>query len=586
MRNLIYLLGLFGLFLGWTLPNHYPPWTAFHLEFSAAVGSCLIAWAVLVFSSTRFATLGGVSLARASVGPRLSAPISTKVWFLVGLAPALQYVAGMLPFRGDAVIGMLYGVGVGLCIYIGHLWAAQEGTARVMRALCLTVVIAGIAANGLALLQWLRLGPPGWWAMELIDDRPYANLAQPNHFGLLMVMALVAVTALFESAVVKSRCVYVLAVAYFGWGVHISQSRASALALLAVVALWLITRKRVSTRLHPGFVVPATLAWCLLSLALPHLQEALLLTSTEIRTPAEVGARHWIWLHFWEAITQRPWAGYGFNQGVLALSEVADQVHPSRNVVFAHNVVLDLMTWFGIPFGLASTAAIGLWMSGWLRQKPDPAFMAQRHIVFALWLALVLQSLLEFPYAHTYFLLPLALMAGVVTQGPNLPRQSSAPLAASRVMVALAIATTATLGLLGWEYFELETEFRHHRFERANVGSRVERATLKPPLVLDQLAALNASAKLVVRAGMPPDQLDAMRTLARRFHILSTRTEYAKALAINGRVAEAEHELKVIRSAYDEKRGAKIEREWRAWKAVQAATTEQDVQQPVHELPP
>ena len=570
MRNLILLCGLFGLFLGWNAPNHYPPWTAFHLEYFAAIGACLIGGAVLASKPAQRLLPQGAGRAIAAPIIRLPVPLSARLWMLAALVPVLQYFAGNLVFRGDAVIGLLYGLGVGLCIYAGCLWSAQEGSARVLRWLCLTVVIASLAANGVALGQWLCLSTPGWWAMELIDNRPYGSLGQPNHFGLLMVMAVVSVTALFEAGAVKSRGVYVLAVAYFGWGVHISQSRASALALLAVVALWLLTRKRVPTRLHPGFVVPATLAWCLVSLALPQLQEALLLSSTGFRSPAEVGTRPWIWLHFWEAITQRPWAGYGFNQGVMALSEVADRVHPSKNVVFAHNVVLDLMTWFGIPFALASTAAIGLWMSGWLRRTPDPALMAQRHIVFALWLALVLQSLLEFPYAHAYFLLPLALMAGAVTHGAKLSRQASAsmPLAASRGMVVLAFATTAALGLLGWEYFQLETEFRHHRFERANVGIRVERVALEPALILDQLSALNASAKVVVRAGMPADQLDTMRTLARRFHILSTRLEYAKALALNGRVAEAEHELRVIRSVYDERRGARIEREWRAWKAV------------------
>ncbi|MDO9072102.1 MAG: Wzy polymerase domain-containing protein [Rubrivivax sp.] len=490
---------------------------------------------------------------------------------------------GLMSFRGDAVIGLLYGVGVGLCIYVGYLWSAQNGTARVQRLMCLVIVVSALAANGLALVQWLRLGPPGWWAMELIDDRPYANLAQPNHFGLLMVMAVVSVTALFESAAVKSRGVYVLAVAYFGWGVHISQSRASALAVIAIVALWLLTRKRIPTRLRLGFVLPATLAWCLLAFGFSPLQEALLLESAGFRTPAEVGARHWIWLHFWEAITQRPWAGYGFNQGVLALSEVADRVHPSRNVIFAHNVVLDLMTWFGIPLALTFTGALGLWMSGWLRRQPDPSFMVQRHIVFALWLALVVQSMLEFPFAHSYFLLPLALMAGAVTPAPRLQQEQSAsgPTGASRGILVLAVATAATLGLLGWEYFQQETEFRLRRFERANLGSTVDRAAFSEPLILDQLAALNASSRIVVSAGMPVDQLDAMRTLARRFHILSTRMDYAKALALNGRLAEAEHELIIIRSVYDETRGARIEREWRTWLAAAARTGEQTEQAPV-----
>jgi len=569
MHQFIFLFGTFGIFLGWNAPNHYPPWTTFHLEYLAAWGALLIGLVVQVRPNAQAMQSRRGDLTEIAGTGLVSIPASARMWMLAGLLPLLQYLTGELMFRGDALVGLLYALGVGLCIYTGHLWSAQEGPARVMQWLCLTVVISGLAANGLALVQWLRLGTPSWWAMELIDDRPYGNLAQPNHFGLLMVMALVAVTALFESAAIRSRWVYALAVAYFGWGVHISQSRGSAVAVLLVVTLWLLTRTRVPTRLRLRFVLPAMLAWCALALGYSPLQEALLLDSAGFRAPSEAGARKWIWLHFWEAITQRPWLGYGFNQAVLALSEVADRVHPSRNVVFAHNVVLDLMTWFGIPLALLMATGLALWMSRWLHRHPEPAFMAQRHIVFALWLALLFQSLLEFPFAHAYFLLPLALMAGAVTQTPDRQRRPSGCIGAraSRAAQALTAATAIALLLLGWEYFQMEGDFRQHRFERANISIPPERAAMREPLLLDHLAALNASASIIVAAGMSPEELQALHRLARRFHILSTRMDYAKALALNGRLTEAEQELTVIRSVYDEARGERIERQWRAWLA-------------------
>lgn len=582
MRELFMFFGVGGLFLGWNAPNHYPPWPAFHLEYLAALGACLIAWATLALPIPRISLSAAAAGAAAAESVRLPLPRASWWWFGAGAIPLVQYAVGALMFRGDAIIGLLYGLGVGLCVYTGYLWSAQEGSGRVLRLMCLTLVASGIAANALALVQWLHLAVPSWWAMELIDDRPYGNLAQPNHFGLLMVMALVAVTALFESAAIRHRGVYVLAAAYFGFGVLMSQSRASALALLAIAVLWLLTRQRVPTRLHPGFVVAAAVAWCLLALVFPQLQQALWLEPNGLRASAELGARHWIWLHFWEAILQRPWTGYGFNQGVLALSQVADRVHSSRNVVFAHNFALDLMTWFGIPCALMLTGSLGLWMSRWLCRVPEPAWMAQRHIVFALWLALVIQSLLEFPFAHAYFLLPLALMAGAVTTSPELRRQQAANVLfvpGGRV-VMLALATTAALGLLGWEYFQVETDFRARRFERANIGIRLQHRDVQQPLILDQLAALNASAEFVVSVDMPAAELTALRNLARRFHILSTRLDYAKALALNGRLPEAEHELQIIRSSYEGERGARIEREWRAWLAFRADVSGQVTRQP------
>jgi|CXWL01.1.fsa_nt_gi hypothetical protein len=556
--------GLALLFLGWDAPSHYPPWPTFHLELFAAAGLCFICLAVFLMPPEERITGGTRTTTPCSTATRLALPLAARMWLVVAMLPVLQYLFGGLAFRGDAAIGLLYGLGVALSLYAGFLWAAQQGSARVVQALCVTFVIGGLAANGIALGQWLRLDTPGWWAMELIDDRPFANLGQPNHFGLLMVMAIVAVTALFETGAVQRRWVHALAVAFFGWGVWISQSRASALALLVIVGCWVLTRHRVPTRLRLADVLVATALWLLLSLAVAPIQEFLLLQTSGFRAPAEVGARQWIWLHYWAAIMERPWLGYGFNQGVLALAEVAGQVHPSRNATFAHNVVLDLMTWVGIPLALAMTAAMTSWLLSWLRRHPDRDLMAQRHWVFAIWMALAIQSMLEFPYAHAYFLLPAALLAGAVMGAPR-----STPVAqsfrASRPAVALAAGAAALLVALSWEYFQIEEDFRVNRFERSHFANLEHHVPLTRPWVLDQLAALNASAHYEIKPGMPAAQINALHTLARRFHILSSRLDYAKALALNGRLNEAEAELLIIRSVYDPARYERIRRDWLLW---------------------
>ena len=561
MKQLTILVGLAGLFLGWNAPNHYPPWPAFHLEWLAAIGTCLIGAAVFV---TRRPVSAAPDVARVPM------PIAARAWVLAAMLPVAQYAAGGLAFRGDALIGLLYGLGAALAIYIGLLWAAQQGRDSVLRALWLTIVAGALVANGLAIVQWLRLGAPGWWAMELIDDRPYANFAQPNHFGLLMVLGIVALAALFEMGSLPRRWVYAFASSFLGWGVLISGSRASSLALIALAALWLLTRRRVPTRLRLADLALGLLIAAALYLAVEPLQELLLLKASEARVATEVGPRQAIWLHFWAAIGERPWFGYGFNQAVLALAEVADRVQPSRNVVFAHNLVLDLMTWVGIPLALALTAALLLWMLGWLRKGGEQGQAAQRHLVFAVWLALLVQSMLEFPYAHSYFLLPAALLAGAVTGSTQLTQVPGLPRAyvATPWALALAAGTAALLAITSWEYLRIEDDFRLNRFARANFGTVVSHQNLDEPWVLDQLGALNASARLEAKPGMTPAQLEAMHRLARRFHMISVRLDYAKALALNGRMADAEHEMQIIRSVSHPAVYRPLARHWQDWLAA------------------
>ena len=378
--------------------------------------------------------------------------------------------------------------------------------------------------------------------MDLIDRRPYGNFAQPNLFGLFMVMGIVAATALFELRVLQHRLSYYLLLLFFGWAMLVGDSRASLFALLAVAGFWFVTRRRVPTRLR-WYEVLLTLAlgW-LVHRSLAGIEEALYLKAAAARAVLEVGPREAIWLQFWASIREHPWLGYGFGQGVLALREVAAHMPPSRNTIYAHNFVLDLMTWVGIPLGLALAAALGGWMLSWLRRGESLELTAQRHWVFAFWLALVVQSLLEFPYAHTFFLLPAALLAGAITGPPLVAADSNAArrVSASRPALALAALATVLLALTTWDYLQFEGEFRANRFDRARFTQSAVHEPHTGPVMLDQLAALNTSAHFKVRPGMPADELVQLGRLARRFHLLPIRIEYAKALALNGRMAEAQ----------------------------------------------
>lgn len=551
MKKLLIGIGLLALFLGWNAPNHYPPWPAFHLELLAALGVCFLAAAVL---------WPGAPQAQA-----LPMPWATRGWLLLGLWPLAQWVTGQVVFRGDAALGWLYTAGAGLSVYVGCLWAAQLGTARVLRSLFATFVAGGLVAGGLALLQWLRLDSPGWWAMELIDNRPYANFAQPNHLGLLMVMAMVATTALYESMDIRRRWVWALAMLFFGWGVLISESRASMLALFVLAGLWLLSRGRVNTRLRPWEVGAMAAAGLLLGLAIEPLQRLLLLSGAEFRAVADAGPRQLIWLHFGAAILQHPWLGYGFNQSVQALAEVAAQVQPSRNVIYAHNVVLDLMTWGGVPLALVCVGALVTWLAPWWRKQGEPAVRQQHILVLAMWSALLVQSLLEFPFAHTYFLLPAALLVGAVTAPPRPESSISQRYRASAPALLLMLATGALLVLTAAEYFRIETDFRFNRFQRVTGKQGAEATALDQPWVLDQLAALNATAHYVIGPHMPPEQLQNLGRVAHRFHILTTRLDYAKALALNGRLGAADAELQVIRSVLHPALYRPIDDRWRDW---------------------
>jgi len=554
MLSPLLLLGLGCIFLGWNMPNHYPPYMSFHGELMPGVGMVLL-W------------LGLVAARRSGRGA-LPLPKAACVWAAVGCIPLLQYASGMLMFRTDAALGVLYGAGMAASLYVGHLWSARVGVERVLRAVFLTVAVGAVAANVLALVQWLRLPVSGWWMMDRMGERPFGNLGQPNHFALMMLFGTIAVTALFEMRALRSPWIFAPLVAYMGLGVLISQSRAGALALMCVIACWLLTRRRVETRLRVPMVLVAAAIWLLLFVLLQRLQDILGLDAA-VRETMTTGVRPVMWHHFWTAILAHPWLGYGFNQGVAAMAEVAAQWPPSptHSTVYAHNFVLDLMVWGGIPLAVVLTGSLAFWLLAWLGRTGDGRLDRLRHLVFAIWLALVAQSLFEYPYAYAYFLIPAVLLAGAITLPPAGTGTSSTGCGyvAGKRALLLALVPAVLLATVVWDYSTLENDTRIARFARANYLDMPHHDFLDAPLVLDLLATMNKTTLFKLKAGMTQEQLEQLRKVARRVQNAAVQVDYAKALALNGHMDGALHELDNLRGLYDPEQYESIEKEWRDW---------------------
>lgn len=561
MRSFFLFLGLLCLFLSWNVPNHYPPYPSFHSELMAAV-----ALVVLIAATTLKIGGGkGKPQARSHDAVQFALPRSALVFTFLALIPLTQLASGKLTFRADAGLGLIYTLGAATAVYVGSFWAAQVGREAALRSMFGTLVAGAVVANGFAFAQWLRLSDLGWWSMGLIDTRPYGNLAQSNHFGLLMTLGVVSAAALFELRALRSVPVFILLAGYLGWGILMSQSRAAALVFVLVVACWFLTRNRIQTCLRGSAVLGAFILWSVLYLQFDHIQNLVVPGSQLGRDRLDVGVRPAMWHHFVTAILAHPWAGYGFNQGVAAMAEVATQLQPSatRSTVYAHNFILDLAVWFGVPLAVVLSGSLAYWMAGWLRVTGDAAWQQHRVLVFAVWMALVTQSLLEYPYAYAYFLLPCCLLAGVVAV-PNLKPTAWSVVPAPSAWVLWAISLVLLFAIVR-DYLHLEEDYRHTRFARANYNDRPHHDYLKTPWILDLLAVNNSSALREIKPGMLPKDIVEMRSIARRIQNPVSQIDYAKALALNGRRPEAQHELAILRSLYAPEVFAAIQREWESW---------------------
>src|SRR5262249_20218614 len=127
--------------------------------------------------------------------------------------------------------------------------------------------------------------------------------------------------------------------------------------------------------------------------ALPWIESALLFTDGSRRQLLGSSGRGVMWAQIADGALQSPWLGYGWNS--TAAAQIAGSTrHPGNlSTSYAHNIVLDAIAWFGIPFGLLIVGVFAVW---WLRR----ARAARGHVAVltvALALPVLSHSLFEFP---------------------------------------------------------------------------------------------------------------------------------------------------------------------------------------------
>ena len=222
--------------------------------------------------------------------------------------------------------------------------------------------MGALASVWLALYQWQQLDYLGLFVNDAgSGGRPFANFNQPNHLATLLVLGLLAAALVYDSAKIGGATALALIV-LIAFALATTQSRAALLAV-AVSAVCLIGKRHsLCRRLAPRHVVIGALV----VLAMPPVWEVVnsLVGQVSARDAVDVAAastrRIVHWSSMIDAALRHPWVGYGWNQSVLAQFVVAPDHAPSFEVfAYAHNILIDLIIWNGLPLGWPSSLGLG-----------------------------------------------------------------------------------------------------------------------------------------------------------------------------------------------------------------------------------
>lgn len=531
----------FALAVSWLLPNHYPPWSTFHMDAWIAVVLSLAAAAVIV-RSTGPVVWHGLTL------------LSAVLIFI----PPMQYAFGLLMFSGTAWISSAYLIGLLLALLTGARWEL-ESPGQVADGLFLAVGIASLLSVGLQLHQWLALDLLDIWSMGEGYGRPFANFGQPNNLGSFLLWGLLAAawglvrhrigvwTALFMS-------IYLL------FGLALTQSRTAWVAVvLLIVASW-FWRRLWSDPRWPWVVTGLGFYFAACVMLLGWLNQLLQLTvfadmSEIVRISSE--QRPAVWALFIDAALQRPWLGYGWNQVVQA-QLAASLDHQPLHIVFSHshNLFLDLILWCGIPVGLVVAICLIRW--SWLRFR---AVRGAEDVVLLLFLFVAgNHAMLELPLHHAYFLFPVGLVMGVLNV-----RLGARPIAmiGRWSVIAVWLVSVTLLALIIRDYSRVESSYQALRFEWAHIKTD-NRGGPPEVLLLTPWREFIRLARFEPTSGMSAEDLDWMRKVTGTYASAGAFHKLAGALAMNQRPEEAQLWLKKMCKFVSESQCDSVKNAWMA----------------------
>lgn len=532
----VFVVGSFVLLvLGWLVPGKFLPWVSFQNEALAFLAVLLGAWTGIAVSFRK----DGIE--------KIGIPMAAVPFLALAVVAILQGATGAIAFWGDVWMFLLYLSLCLVCLTLG--FSATSPTLRrfsatqpatLQTATAITLLVGAVISAVMALAQVLEVWQDSGWVLRLTTlRRPGANLSQPNHLATLELAGIASLIFLNHArklgrlsmgAIFALLCVSLAA----------TESRTGALGFVAMICWWFVKRKQVGFTISPWTASVSTLCFLLLFWWWPYFLHFVQISGADTGVNVSGGLRLVVWPQLLEAAVMRPWWGWGIREVAKAHNSVAHEYALSDSFSYSHNIFLDLILGVGLPLTVLLLLLSGVWL--WRRVKA--ANQLSSWYSLAVVLPLALHSMLEFPFAYAYFLVPAMFLLG--TMEGELGVQPLVRVEKWYCVVFLSLFMLVG-GRTGFEYFQAEEDFRMARFENLRIG-QTPLDYQRPKLVLlTQLGALRDSIRMPPEPGMSKNDIETVRHVALHYPSGAPLSRYVLVLALNGNPEEAIRQARVLR---------------------------------------
>ncbi|MBF7686192.1 O-antigen ligase C-terminal domain-containing protein [Acinetobacter sp. B10A] len=526
MLRFLFLFSAIFLALAWLSPDHYTPW--------------------LTFSSEMFTYASMFCLLAVYIERPLQCPKFQLLWLGIVSIPFVQWCFGVELYFSKALLSTCYLLGFGVAVVLGYNLARDYSKARILTQLSLVMCAVAVLSCCIAWIQWLDLEGNLWGIMQLKGNRPYSNFAQPNNFATFLLMSLFATWYLFEKRVL-STLLTMIAASCIIFTIALTQSRTPWIACIVLTAYILYKYKHDHYRLKYWHLALWLSAYIGSLLCLPFLNGWLVhlgLSQAQmvdvVQRASSSHSRFGIWAQMLYAIREQPWLGYGWNQTSIAQLVGADFIVHSERTNSAHNLILELFIWNGIPLGLA----IIVYFSYWLFKLNQVVCCKENLIVALMVLSVMIHAMLEFPQNYAYFLFPSAFLLGMI-QSDFIGQK--VVLIHSWLSTVFLVFCILLYGLIWRDYIVAVDELSVAR-KHAEIG--LNQAPKSEIILLTEYKARATWYALDRFSTLSPVQLQQFRDAVDVSPTEYDLYKYAQLLAFNGQQRKAVHQLELIKGLY------------------------------------
>jgi len=530
----VFFLFLAAILLGfaWLSPFHYSPWVMFSSEVSTfGAGLCVLA---------------------ALIQQNIKIPRAQLLLLPFTLIPIVQWGFGLVFDLSTALLSSFYLLGFWFMVLAGYnLSLDQQKRDQIFSGFSLLLVIVSVATSFIAICQWLNIESHFIHMLHLIGNRPYGNFGQPNNMATFLIVGLLGCLYLYEK---NKLTVWLLlpSALIILFTIALSQSRTSWIVFPFLFIYWVIKQFKQQKRF--GFI--QSLLWCIgffviAGVILPFATNLIEAWSnanvTDASTLVERASSGYLRFNIWSqmllAVQQHPWLGYGWNQTSVAQMTVYHAFPTGEWTTSAHNVLLDLIIWNGIPLGVVVITYFACWFL-WLNQQAKNTISI---IAIMMVCTVLIHAMLEFPQRYAYFLLTCGFLLGIVQA--QTPILKGIVLNKHLLRLTCVVSLLLTLAILrDYNVYVLNSNllFNNKRPNAEFMGSR-------NIFVLTQFEQRLKWIELNSETALPEANLVHWENFVMNKPTPYNLRKYAKLLAYNGKVEQAEQQIFILQHLYKQK---------------------------------